>query len=202
MGPRRATGSLRAQYKALQQKVLRAVKSWLLPHHSTVPGNLESLKVIKINLAKETPIDSKFYSLVMRDSFKVLGLSSTSVRGFNRILKIYCPSPCFHFLFSPPLFFNSLTKPCLRICRQTPGDSWVSALPCPSLWGSAPFLRQVLQCLPPKCVHFAMQTSLGFIGFVISASEAGNHWCEHTFKKHNFVEPRVCNSVNSGECFG
>lgn len=105
MGPRRATGSLRAQYKALQQKVLRAVKSWLLPHHSTVPGNLESLKVIKINLAKETPIDSKFYSLVMRDSFKVLGLSSTSVRGFNRILKIYCPSPCFHFLFSPPPFF-------------------------------------------------------------------------------------------------
>lgn len=29
-----------------------------------------------------------------------------------------------------------------------------------------------------------MQTpSLGFIGFVILASEAGNYWCEHTLKK-------------------
>ena len=62
-----------------------------------------------------------------------MGLSSTSVWEFNRILKVYCPSPLFSvfFFFSFFLFKKYLTKPYLRLCRQIPGDSGSVPVPAP-----------------------------------------------------------------------
>lgn len=94
------------------------------PDQGTVPGSLRSLEAILINLATETPIVSKFWSLVIGKSFKGAGVSSTSTTESNRVLKVYFD--CY--------FKNGFAKPCLGLCKQLPGDPGSAPPPLLS-WG-------------------------------------------------------------------
>lgn len=159
------------------------------PGHS--PRQCRKFKTILINLAKETPIFSKCWRLVVGKSFKVVVLSSSSIAEFNRILKV-----CFDCFFK-----NGFTKPRLELCKRLPGDSGSTPPPrlprgphLSSYESSSPYLGNVfvLQCKHRHSVLLICYMSLGSRQLL----------CEHTFKKHNFIELRVCNRVDSVEVCG
>lgn len=152
----------------------------------TVLGNLGSLKVILIKLAEDTPIFSKFRTTVM-ENFKVLDLSSTSTESTEWNSTESCKFTLTVSLkMGWPTVFWALQAPPTR-----------RPFPTPPL-GDGPFPPPRPQT-PTSEMHSFCNANIitRFIDFVISASEAGNYWCEHTFKKHNFIELRMCNSVAS-----